>query len=248
MQLVGRKWSVGGEYRYGFNGKENDNEIKGEGNSYTAEFWEYDARIGRRWNIDQVYKHSPYVAFGGNPIAFSDPLGLDSIHFNRHVRTFYPGGGRKPQGSSSFGINIVPSDGPDVFLYNVSHTTINSKGQSETTNTTTVLHPEDRESAAGMTRGLNLYFDGLITTERKNYDWESIGKLMYADKEFNDYLEKRNPAAAGWRNEAGSFTLMEGVMPAAVQSGLGAYLGFRMSVARTVHKLNIHLPRRQRNI
>ena len=41
-------------YRYGFNGQEKDNEVYGEGNSYTAEFWEYDPRLGRRWNCDPV--------------------------------------------------------------------------------------------------------------------------------------------------------------------------------------------------
>ena len=48
---------VGGNaYRYGFNGQEKSDEIKGEGSSYTAEFWEYDPRIGRRWNIDPEEK------------------------------------------------------------------------------------------------------------------------------------------------------------------------------------------------
>jgi len=46
---------------------------------YTAEYWEYDSRIGRRWNIDPVYKHqfSNYAVFGNNPILFVDPLGDD---------------------------------------------------------------------------------------------------------------------------------------------------------------------------
>jgi len=50
------------------------------GNSYTAEFWEYDPRIGRRWNLDPrpVTGLSEYSAFNGNPIMFSDPLG-DSV-------------------------------------------------------------------------------------------------------------------------------------------------------------------------
>jgi len=46
-------------------------------NSYTALFWEYDSRIGRRWNIDPKQKvgESPYLCFSGNPIWLSDPLG-----------------------------------------------------------------------------------------------------------------------------------------------------------------------------
>ncbi|HEY9261442.1 hypothetical protein, partial [Chitinophaga sp.] len=72
MGLQGRGFDAG-RYRYGFNGMEKSDEIKGEGNSYTAEFWEYDPRIGRRWNNDPVYKHSPYEAFGSNPIVNADP-------------------------------------------------------------------------------------------------------------------------------------------------------------------------------
>src|SRR5690554_5282538 len=68
-------------YRYGFGGQEKDNEIYGTGNSYTAEFWQYDPRLGRRWNIDPMsFKYpwqSPYVAFNNNPIFYNDPLGLE---------------------------------------------------------------------------------------------------------------------------------------------------------------------------
>ena len=54
-----------------------DDEIAGEGNSYTAEFWQYDSRLGKRWNQDPVVKHwmSPYHAFSDNPISNIDPNG-----------------------------------------------------------------------------------------------------------------------------------------------------------------------------
>lgn len=66
-------------YKYGFNTQEKDNEIAGENNLYTAEYWEYDARIARRWNVDPVFKEfeSPYACFGGNPIFFNDVFGDD---------------------------------------------------------------------------------------------------------------------------------------------------------------------------
>ena len=65
------------EYRYGFNGIEQSNELDQNGNSYTAEFWQYDAKIARRWNIDPVvvYWESSYAAFRNNPIRFNDPNG-----------------------------------------------------------------------------------------------------------------------------------------------------------------------------
>jgi RHS repeat-associated protein len=72
-----------GEYRYGFNGQEKDDEIYGEGNSYTAEFWQYDSRLGRRWNVDPVVKHweSSYATFANNPIFFIDPNGDNAGDF-----------------------------------------------------------------------------------------------------------------------------------------------------------------------
>lgn len=78
MGMPGRSWNGGG-YRYGFNGQEMSNEIKGTGNSYTAEFWEYDPRLGRRWNVDPLFANapswSPYRAFYDNPIFWTDPTG-----------------------------------------------------------------------------------------------------------------------------------------------------------------------------
>ncbi len=67
----------GNGYRYGFNGQEKSDDVT-QGN-YTAQYWEYDSRIGRRWNIDPVIKdyESPYMTFSGNPILFNDPDGDD---------------------------------------------------------------------------------------------------------------------------------------------------------------------------
>lgn len=47
-------------------------------------YWEYDTRLGRRWNRDHVVKpwQSPYATFSGNPIWKIDPNG-DDDYFNR---------------------------------------------------------------------------------------------------------------------------------------------------------------------
>jgi outer membrane biosynthesis protein TonB len=66
-------------YVYGFNGQEKDNEVAGSGNVYTAMYWEYDARLGRRWNMDPVVKEeeSPYACFNNSPILMEDQNGDD---------------------------------------------------------------------------------------------------------------------------------------------------------------------------
>ena len=68
---------VANGYRYGFNGQEHDVDNGNGMDSYTALFWEYDSRSGRRWNIDPVPKSSVsnYVVLGNNPISYVDPLG-----------------------------------------------------------------------------------------------------------------------------------------------------------------------------
>ena len=80
---------LGGEkFRYGFNGMQKDDEVAGQGNSYTAEFWQYDSRLGRRWNLDPVFKEheSPYTCFANNPIWFIDPNGADTLAGNKLER------------------------------------------------------------------------------------------------------------------------------------------------------------------
>ncbi len=74
----------GRDYRFLFASYISDNEIKGIGNHYTATFWEYDSRIGRRWNLDPKPNPSisQYNCFAGNPIFFTDPLG-DTIRTNQ---------------------------------------------------------------------------------------------------------------------------------------------------------------------
>ena len=84
MHMPGRTAESGGGYRYGMNGQEKVDEINGvTGSHYTALFWEYDARLGRRWNLDPKPNPSisQYNCFAGNPIWYSDVLG-DTIRIN----------------------------------------------------------------------------------------------------------------------------------------------------------------------
>ena len=63
--------------RFGFNGQEKVDLIKGIGLHYNAKFWEYDAVYGRRWNLDPKpqISISDYAVVGNNPITNIDPLG-----------------------------------------------------------------------------------------------------------------------------------------------------------------------------
>ncbi|MBW7869153.1 MAG: hypothetical protein H3C31_12625 [Brumimicrobium sp.] len=72
-----------GSYLWGFNTQQRVDEIAGKGNHYTAEFWEYSPRLGKRWNLDPVVKHhlSGYSVLSNNPIIMIDPNG-DTDYYN----------------------------------------------------------------------------------------------------------------------------------------------------------------------
>jgi RHS repeat-associated protein len=80
MQMSGKMYSLASysslnKYRFGFNGQERETEI---GTSTTsAEFWIYDGRIGRRWNMDPKKNvwESSYSTFANNPIFNIDHKG-----------------------------------------------------------------------------------------------------------------------------------------------------------------------------
>jgi hypothetical protein len=120
MSMPGRTYSVE-KYRYGMNTQEKDDEIF-EG-AFTAEFWEYDSRVGRRWNNDPVVYEwqSPYACFNNNPIYFADPRGLQGEKGGGGTRDFAgqaPGSGDKdykPNSNvegkgSTYGLNNLPTE------------------------------------------------------------------------------------------------------------------------------------------
>ncbi len=77
--MPGRSFSAGLAYRYGFNGHEKDDEVKGAGNHLSFGDYGYDPRIGRRWNIEPEFKKLPnlssYVFASNSPISRLDADG-----------------------------------------------------------------------------------------------------------------------------------------------------------------------------
>jgi RHS repeat-associated protein len=80
MQMPGRKLSGG--YRYGFNGKENDNEVKGEGNQQDYGMRIYDGRIGKFLSVDPLIKSypelTPYQFASNRPV---DGIDIDGLEY-----------------------------------------------------------------------------------------------------------------------------------------------------------------------
>ena len=161
MAMPGRKFSSSTGYRYTMNGQEKDEELF-EG-AMSAEYWEYDARTGRRWNADPVdYPcQSSYACFNNNPIYYSDPLGLE-------------GEGWEPNKKGGYTYNEDPSKGKETadwtggdingHSYDVHG---NKEGSLEVTYHTIDVHPKitDEERFAysrNTSRIMNDFSKGLL--------------------------------------------------------------------------------------
>ena len=93
--MPGRQFN-NGSYRYGFNGKENDNEIKGSGNSQDYGMRIYDPRLGRFLSVDPITKQypelTPYQFASNTPIQAVDRDGEEALFVRALVGAFVGGG------------------------------------------------------------------------------------------------------------------------------------------------------------
>jgi RHS repeat-associated protein len=126
MQMPGRKGGSG--YRYGFQGQERDDEIKGEGNSLNYEYRMHDPRIGRFFAIDPLtskYPHYTPYAFSGNRVMDAIELeGLEpsNVHTAEDLSTSTAGFGNEreytyPEGTASAGTTIWTVDNGKYWIY-----------------------------------------------------------------------------------------------------------------------------------
>ncbi len=92
--ITGRSYSSM-EYRFGFNGKELDEEVAGEGNSYDYGARMYSARLGRFLSVDPLAADypslSPYVFVANNPINAIDLDGRKILFINGHYQDNWVG-------------------------------------------------------------------------------------------------------------------------------------------------------------
>ncbi|HEY4481343.1 MAG TPA: AHH domain-containing protein, partial [Candidatus Brocadiaceae bacterium] len=97
MLQPGRKYSSAGTgYRYGFNGKEKDDEVKGNANQIDYGWRVYDPRIGKFLSVDPLQAEypelTPYQFAGNTPVQAADLDGREIYHYT----LFFPSDGRAP--------------------------------------------------------------------------------------------------------------------------------------------------------
>ncbi len=83
MLMPGRFGEAASGYRYGFQGQEKDDEIKGKGNSVNYKYRMHDPRLGRFFAVDPLtskYPHYTPYSFSGNKVIHAIELeGLEEI-------------------------------------------------------------------------------------------------------------------------------------------------------------------------
>jgi RHS repeat-associated protein len=86
MLMPGRKFTAASGYRYGFNGKEEDDEVKGEGNQQDYGMRIYDNRLGKFLSVDPLTRAypmlTPYQFASNSPIVGIDLDGLEFTHYS----------------------------------------------------------------------------------------------------------------------------------------------------------------------
>jgi hypothetical protein len=118
--MPGRTFNANG-YRYGHNTQEKVEEL-GSGH-YTAEYWEYDSRLLRRWNREPIEEHnvfqSPYTVNFNNPISNTDPDGDNPIIGRLVTRAL------TSRAALRVGMRVTPIAAPvAAFLSNPSNVTL----------------------------------------------------------------------------------------------------------------------------
>ncbi|MBK8140135.1 MAG: hypothetical protein IPK57_03410 [Chitinophagaceae bacterium] len=207
MLMPGRSYTTGNGYRYSINGQENTPEIAP--NTTTAEFWQYDARIVRRWNVDPILKEyeSPYATFGGNPIINIDPDGSDTINITRkttfdkrqyrppsisgnpnsHNRVYDPGNDGITRSGS---IEIMEAAGQDIFRITDLHIHIDENGNESTVSSTTTTLELSKISAGRIVAGRNV----------KGYADDRYALAAHAPRWLLEYYEKKTGGDIGIRS------------------------------------------------
>ena len=144
MITVGRSWSVGSGFRYGFNGMENDDEVAGNNNALDFGARIYDSRLGKFFSIDPKSSIfcwiSPYSFAGNSPIFYLDYEGLSinggfSVENNSSQAVILVGNGLEIRTTLNTQTNKVHTD-----YYQGTNTNL----QGDLLNTSLVLEPNQR--------------------------------------------------------------------------------------------------------
>ena len=180
------------EYRFGFNTQEKSTEI-GE-DTYTAEFWQYDSKIARRWNVDPVVKpyESSYLAFGGNPIYYVDVNGDNaSTHTDKdgNVIAVYDDGDNGVYRHDDISVEAKTPEGIDKAA---------KKLEQKITNIFTTGSEQEQGNWGGKNVGSTEYWDEfLYPMSAKPYNEYGVTRRIEFGQKWDEMLINAEKQATG---------------------------------------------------
>lgn len=183
-------------YRFGFNGKEKDDDVKGSGNSYDYGARIYDPRLGRWCSVDPSAKKypgiTPFNYSYNSPVIFHDPDGKD--------------GRLSVQGNTITLETTVHVYGPDAAAFIAQNKgysstgTVKIDGQAYTTviNVKYVMNEQLTKAAEGMNNNFS-------QTQPEASSFKGVGvkegdNMLYVDKDF----KMKNEDVKGMTTQGGS--------------------------------------------
>ena len=178
MGIPGRKYTAGSEYRYGFNGKENDTEVSGDGNQYDYGFRIYNPRIGKFLSTDPLTKNypmlTPYQFASNSPIANIDLDGLES-YYTADGRIL---GNGPDKGNTEIRIaNAYTTTTTTVDCITTIHTTVTDRTIYKANSDKSMLGRNENTAWTGITELsntdlslLNDFVSGFVVNIRKNIE------------------------------------------------------------------------------
>ena len=143
MVMPGRNYTSS-QYRYGFQGQEQDPEVKGEGNSLSFMYRVHDPRLGRFLSVDPLAPSYPW----NSPYAFSENDVVRSVDLEGREKKIVIHTLGFPNKNGSFPIICT-----DVSIDQAYRATFNHMGKSYTYAVTEVYY----QSTEGLVKGEVLY-------------------------------------------------------------------------------------------
>jgi len=186
MLQPGMSYAIGGsKYRYGFNGQENDNEVKGTGNQ--QDYWMriYDPRLGKFLSVDPLFKsypwYTPYQYAGNRPTIVMDLDGLEELIM---IRWFDQG---KYTGTTIFRVD------------NIGQREIGKRGNDDMQmieldeSLRTQFNPNSKniQSISSLVKNSDGTFKGEYRTSLLNSEKVALGSLRKLDIEINNGVSKK---------------------------------------------------------
>jgi len=169
------------DYRFGFNGQEKDNEIKGIGNSLSYKFRMQDVRLGRFFAVDPLTKkypwYTPYQVAGNTPIKYVELEGLEPAN---NPKDATKQDGRNPTGV----INTIykESGGEDNYKNNFSRYSKGTYSSSTSITGSGISNKEGytSDSKTGAEKG-NLWVNSngaLLAEDMKSFDSRDFSNFL----------------------------------------------------------------------